>query len=97
MQVLQTATSHCLVLDAEGNKLGSICRQKGSTLWAFYKEGYTKPFKRNIATLAAARDLAMRHPSVWHSSAKDDVKLLVNALFWTLFLVSGTLTVITLN
>ena len=96
MQVLQTATSHCLVIDAEGNNLGSIARQKGSTLWAFYKEGYKKPFKKNIHTLAAAKDLALRHPSVWRSSTKDDLKIIANSMFWILFLVSGTVTMLSL-
>ena len=96
MQVLQTATSHCLVIDAEGNNLGSIVRQKGSTLWAFYKEGYTKPFKKDIPTLSAAKDLAKRHPAVWYGSMKGDMSKAFSYFFWTLFLVSGTLTMLSL-
>ena len=94
MQVLQTATSHCLVIDAEGNNLGSIARQKGSTLWAFYKDGYKKPFKKNIHTLAAAKDLALRHPSVWHSSLKSDMSNTLYALFWVIAIVAVTLSMV---
>ena len=97
MQILQTATSHCLVMDVEGNTLGSIARQKGSTLWAFYKAGYKRPFKRDIPTLAAAKDLAERKPWVWHSTAKKDNTLTLSALFWVLAIVAGTLSMVSFS
>lgn len=97
MQIHQTATSHCLVIDAEGKNLGSIVRQKGSTLWAFYKEGYNKPFKRDIHSLQAAKELALRHPTVWHGSMKKDIGTVFSAVFWLLFIVSGSITVLSLT
>ena len=97
MQILQTATSHCLVMDVEGNTLGSIARQKGSTLWAFYKAGYKRPFKRDIPTLAAAKDLAESKPWVWYSTAKRDNTLTLSALFWMLAIVAGTLSMVSFN
>ena len=94
MQILQTATSHFLVMDCEGNTLGSIARQKGSTLWAFYKSGYKRPFKRDIPTLAAAKDLAERKPWVWHSTAKKDNAMTLNVMFWLSAIVAMTLSMV---
>jgi hypothetical protein len=97
MQILQTATSHFLVMDCEGNTLGSIVRQRGSTLWAFYKAGYKRPFKRDIPTLADAKHLAESKPWVWYSTAKRDNTLTLSALFWVLAVVAGTLSMVSFN
>jgi hypothetical protein len=94
MQILQTATSHFLVMDCEGNTLGSIARQRGTTLWAFYKSGYKRPFKRDIPTLSAAKDLAERKPWVWYSTAKKDNALTLSVLFWVSAIVVGTLSMV---
>ena len=65
MNYPHTTPSKCSVLDENGTHVGDIFRQHGSTLWSLQRRGMDRPFKRDIASLDAAKTLASNYPQVW--------------------------------
>ena len=74
------------VLDKDGNHVGDIIRQPGSTLWCLQRKGMNRPFKRNIPTLDAAKKLTVDHPEIWRGPNFDLRSAAIHFGLWVAFL-----------